>query len=67
MLGPTCAATVCSTLQIMLFIEFDGGSRQLYSCTDPASADACALTSPDHPESAAGCSPVDKWVAAGWK
>lgn len=46
--------------QIMLFIEFDGGHRQLYACTDPAAADACALTSPDHPETAPGCTPVDK-------
>lgn len=44
----------------MLYIEFDGGHRQLYVCTDPAAADTCALTSPDNPETAPGCSPIDK-------
>lgn len=45
---------------MMLFLQFDGGARQLYACTDTSGADACALTSPAHPEAAPGCTPVDK-------
>lgn len=46
------------TLQILLFIEFDGGGRPVYSCTDPASGDVCAQVSPDQPEANPSCSAV---------
>lgn len=48
------------SLGIMLYIQFSGGGRQLYSCTDPASADACAQTNPADPETSPACQPVDK-------
>lgn len=44
----------------MLFIEFDGGSRALFACTDPAAADACAPTSPSDPAASPDCARVDK-------
>lgn len=47
------------SLGIMLYIQFSGGGRQLYSCTDPASADACAQTNPADPETSPACQPVD--------
>ena len=46
------------TLQILLFIEFDGGGRPVYSCTNPSSGDVCAQVSPDQPESDPSCSAV---------
>ncbi|KAL4457859.1 hypothetical protein ABPG75_012724 [Micractinium tetrahymenae] len=46
------------TLQILLFIEFDGGGRPVYSCTNPSSADTCAQVSPASPESNPSCSTV---------
>lgn len=46
------------TLQILLFIEFDGGGRPVYSCTNPASGDVCAQVSPDQPETNPSCSAV---------
>lgn len=53
------------SLQLMLFIEFEAGGRTLYSCTHPASADACAQTSPAHPEAQPSCKAVDRWAAGG--
>jgi len=47
-------------LQLLLFIELDGGSRQVYSCTNPAAADACAQTSPTNPAEDPNCVLVDK-------
>lgn len=46
------------SLQIMLFIQFDGGNRQIYSCTDRAVQDACALTNPSNPATSPDCQPV---------
>ncbi len=46
------------TLQILLFIEFDGGGRPVYSCTNPSSGDVCAQVSPDQPETDPSCSVV---------
>ena len=45
-------------LGLMLYIEFDGGDRQIYSCVDPIS-ETCALTNPDNPETDPNCSPVE--------
>jgi hypothetical protein len=45
---------------MMLYIEFEGGNRQLYSCTDPSLGDACAPASPANPATAPNCLPVDK-------
>jgi hypothetical protein len=48
------------SLGILLFLEFDGGNSQYYTCTDPASADQCAQASLSNPGSNAACTPVAK-------
>eukprot|EP00887_Chlorella_sp_A99_P001388 scaffold8.g1388.t1 len=46
-------------LEIILYLQFDAGAAVVYRCTDPSSADACALTSPSSPETDPNCSTVD--------
>lgn len=47
------------SLGILLFIEFDGGNRTIYSCTEVTnSANTCVQTNPDDPQSQPNCSPV---------
>lgn len=48
---------------ILLYVEFDGGHRQLYRCIDTNPAvEQCTLTDPSSPETTPGCAPVNKWV-----
>ena len=47
-------------LEILLYIEFQGGNRTMYRCVDTDSADQCTMTNPSNPSSAPGCTQVAK-------
>lgn len=52
------------TLGLLLFIEYDGGNRMIYSCTsvvvEAGRANQCTPSNPGNPEENASCVPVEE-------
>lgn len=45
-------------LGILLYIEFDGGNRTLYTCVEQGGTDVCTPTNPGSPETDPTCHPT---------